>query len=147
VSVFITEALAKRFKAADLDVEDFISEFSDWKAGWPANEYRFRLFGKDGLYDNPRVRGVRVLRHVHLEPFDEDRLKRWLHALKRFARKTSDRALVYTQNKQGDCLLITILDEPDAHEIARMETACHRDLMNAFAQVAQEWLDDGSITA
>jgi hypothetical protein len=44
-------------------------------------------------------------------------------------------------------LLITILDEPDAHSIAAMRNQRDCELMNAFAEVAQAWLEDGSVIA
>src|SRR4249919_693394 len=136
MAVYSTEALFNRFQAAGLDFDLFVEEFEHWKVGWPSNEYEFELFGKDGAYEQPRAYGERVLRHVHLQPVSSGTArKRWNWIWRRRGRKTSDRALVYAENHAGDFLLLTILDEPDAHEIAKMKTRADRDLMEALAKV------------
>ncbi|MCC8364506.1 type II toxin-antitoxin system YafO family toxin [Lysobacter sp. A6] len=147
MAVLVTEALAKRFQDAGLDVWPFMEEFADWKDGWPAKEYDFELFGKDGMYDQPRVGGARVLWHVHLEP-TEDLVgwQDWMRAFTFRKRKTSNRVLVYAR-RHTDYLLITILDEPDAHLIAQMRTPRHKALMESFAEIARAWIEDDEILA
>lgn len=148
MAVFITEALAKRFQDAGLDVWQFMDEFRDWKQGWPAREYAFVLFGKDGMYDRPRIGGARVLWHVHLEPLESEQDWRdWMRRFRAGRKRTSDRALVYARRGRDDYLLISILDEPDAHVIAEMRTERHKLHMEAFAEVARAWIEDDEINA
>ncbi|WP_155630297.1 hypothetical protein [Burkholderia vietnamiensis] len=51
-------------------------------------------------------------------------------------------------NDGGDkFLLIAVLEEPDAHEIAEMKTQQHRERMGLFAQIAEEFIYNGKIIA
>jgi mRNA interferase YafO len=59
--------------------------------------------------------------------------------------KTSDRALVYVESSRKDYLLIAILPEPDAHEVALMKITEHTALMKRFAEVASQFRFDGSM--
>jgi mRNA interferase YafO len=142
-TAFIRTGLAR----AGLSVATLLREFKKWKEAGDAGEFDFRMFGKDAAYDRPRIDGKRALRHVHLEPIDDRAaLARWVRVHRFRGRKSSDRALVYAQSGKGAFLLIAILPEPDAHAIARMRTATHRSLMEAYAGVAREWLETGTIT-
>jgi len=86
------------------------------------------------------------LRHVHIVPFNDPQArKRWFGAFRRFGRKTSDRHLVYVADDRGNFGLIYILDEPDAHRIAKMQGAHEREIMNGFALIAENFLWDGSL--
>lgn len=125
---------------ADILIEDFI----DWKSG---DEYGSYVFGKDGAYAAPTVDGEKnVLRHVHLVPItDRVKLRQWNRAWRRRSRKVSDRALVYVDGGKGKYLLIYILDEPGAHDIAKMKTAKHKELMGAFAAIAEAFLYNGEV--
>jgi hypothetical protein len=42
---------------------------------------------------------------------------------------------------------LAILDEPQAHQIARMQTPEDEELMKAFAAVADRFIQTGEITA
>lgn len=144
MSVKITKALESSLLADELDPNLFMQDFALWKAG---DEYGSYLFGKDSAYVRPTVDGMQyALRHVHLVPLSsEEQLKQWDKAWGRRGRKTSDRALVYVSDDKGNHLLIYILDEPDAHAIASMQTAQQRAIMHGFAEVAAAFLESGEI--
>lgn len=144
MSVKITKALEGSLVADELDPILFQKSFASWKSG---DEYGSYLFGKDSAYVAPKVDGNQyVLRHVHLVPLsDVGQLEQWNKAWRRKGRKTSDRALVYVSDDKGNHLLIYILDEPDAHAIASMKTAQHREIMAGMAEVAAEFLESGEI--
>ena len=78
---------------------------------------------------------------------DLQKLTIWEKLWKRRTRKTSDRVLVYTSNTRGDHLLIFILDEPTAHDIAKMKSTEDKQLMERLAAVAAAFLYDGSVIA
>lgn len=140
--VKITAALENALKADGLDSTLFCRSFKEWKTG---DEYGSYHFGKDSAYAMPTVDGEKyALRHVHLVPV-LNQLSTWEKIWKLRGRKTSDRVLVYTQNSNGDFLLIFILSEPDAHEIARMKNPRHKAIMDGFANVAAAFLFDGSV--
>jgi mRNA interferase YafO len=132
------------------DAEDFLEltlAFDQWKAKGAQGEFDSYLFGKDSAYISPKVQGVPYsLRHVHLVPISHtEQLAKWNKAWKTRSRKTSDRVLVYVDNGAGDCLLIFILPEPEAHEIAAMKTLQDKTLMESFAEVAAAYLETGDI--
>ena len=131
------------------DLAAFIAAFSCWKEGWPKHEFSSELFGKDGSYVHPQVGGEKYkLRHVHLKPLADDRARRvWMSKFFRESRKCSDRVLVYAHNSRGDYLLIFILPEPDAHQVALMKSKEDIELMEGFAATAAAFLHDGSIIA
>jgi len=143
----MSRALHAQLIDSGVQPEAFAREFALWKAGWPKNEYSHELFGKDGAYVAPLVDGERYrLRHVHIVPFNDPQArKRWFGAFRRFGRKTSDRHLVYVADDRGNFGLIYILDEPDAHRIAKMQGAHEREIMNGFALIAENFLWDGSL--
>lgn len=122
--------------------------FAAWRKGWPALEYESEYFGKDGAYLKPLVGGGMHLRHVHLTPVDDKQqrevwYKRFLHR----SRKTSERHLVYTEDRQGNFLLIAILAEPSAHAVANMQNKRDKEIMEGFQAVAEAFRDDGEIIA
>lgn len=147
MSVAMTSELRKLLIAANIDPAGFARKFLLWKADWPKNEYAFELFGKDGAYRSPQVPGQPDgLRHVHLMPLPDSRMYRgWLRAFRHRSRKTSDRHLVYAATKKGDYLLIFILDEPTAHQVAQMRTSADRRLMNTFCDIAEDFIEFGDI--
>lgn len=147
MSVSITSELRKELRAARVDPEWFAKQFLLWKANWPRNEYSFELFGKDGAYRSPQVPGhPTALRHVHLMPLPHSRLYRgWASAFRRLGRKTSDRHLVYVESKLRGFLLIYILDEPTAHEVALMKTKDDKLLMESFCGIAEDFIDFGDV--
>ena len=69
----------------------------------------------------------------------------WEAAYARDGKRTSDRVLIYVKADNGDFLLIAILAEPDAHDVAEMKTKEDRETMAGFVVVAEEFLTDGSI--
>jgi Toxin YafO, type II toxin-antitoxin system len=142
--ISITQALQNYFSKSYLDQALFVHKFSAWKTG---GEYDSFLFGKDSAYVRPEVDGRQyMLRHVHLVPLaDGTQLDSWNRVWVKRGRKTSDRALIYVDDDNGGYLLITILDEPDAHEIARMKTARDREIMEGFAHVAAAFMEDGTV--
>ncbi len=141
-----TRALVAQLTAQGEDPLNFADEFDRWKSRGQAGEYDSYLFGKDGAYARPNVNGrSNVLRHVHLVPLaDPVALKAWNAHYKRRQRKVSNRALVYASDATRGHLLIYILAEPDAHAIARMHTALHRQLMLKLAAVADRFTFDGT---
>ena len=147
MSVAISNALQIQLLDSGIDPAAFAREFSLWKADWPNGEYAHALFGKDAAYVNPKVDGQPYkLRHVHIVPFlDKAAKRRWYTAFGFRRRKTSDRHLVYVADGKGNFGLIYILDEPDAHRIARMEGQRERAVMEGFAIVAENFLFDGSL--
>ncbi|MGQ3085334.1 MAG: type II toxin-antitoxin system YafO family toxin [Hydrogenophaga sp.] len=146
MSTQCTASLRSQFDEFGESVDPFIQAFSAWKA---SDEYGSYLFGKDGEYASAVLKiSSGKLKHVHLVPVvDTDALVAWERDHERRSRKTSDRALVYAEDTQGNFLLLFILDEPEAHEIARMATEEHRTLMRQLAAVAEEWAFSGEILA
>jgi len=148
VRVTHTAALRKSF-ATPASFAYFIRAFELWREDWPANEYESEFFGKDGAYGDPPVNGRRnQLLHVHLKPVqDHGALARWMTLFRRRSRKTSDRALVYVHSKLHGFLLIYILEEPTAHEVARMQNDDHARIMQSFAEIAGRFIDTGKVIA
>ena len=132
-----------------LDPDNFAAEFDHWKSLGARSEYASYLFGKDAAYAVPVVNGQRnMLRHVHLVPLrDFEQKVKWDRAWEVRSRKTSDRALVYVSDLRHGHLLLYILDEPSAHSVARMQTPDDRQLMKAFARVADRFIQTGEIAA
>lgn len=133
------------------------SLFDAWKAGFPRTEYTSFAFGKDSAYASPAVDGGKyLLRHVHLAPVaDKAALDVWRRAFAagkssgKGSKRTSDRALVYASRQLAaggeDHLLIYILAEPDAHQVARMATAEDRHLMQQLASTAAALIENGAV--
>lgn len=146
MTVQATKKLQEQFESLD-EFNEFASAFAQWKAEGVAGEYNSYLFGKDSAYSTPKVDGTPyTLRHVHLVPITEiSALTKWDKNWKNKSRKTSDRVLVYVGDETDGMLLIFILPEPDAHEIARMQTAQDKEIMQGFAEVAAAFLDSGVI--
>lgn len=144
-----TEALREQLRAVHEDPEDFRQTFAEWKAGGAATEYTYYLFGKDGGYGMlPFQMSTGSLKHVHLVPLlDPVALAKWDRAHDREQRKVSNRVLVYAEDSRGNHLLIYVLDEPDAHEIAKMKTPGHKQLMRQLTTVAETWAFTGKIEA
>jgi len=142
-----TTALCTQLQALGLDPINFAAEFDAWKAWGSTGEYQSYTFGKDGGYAAPAVGGVRyLLRHVHLVPLeDTTALRLWDIHWRRRSRKTSDRVLVYVSDHHYGHLLIFILEEPIAHEIAQMKTGDHKTTMRGLAKVAEQFIHDGTV--
>lgn len=130
------------------DPSNLIERFSEWKSAGETGENDFYLFGKDGAYTTPQVNGEPyVLRHVHLLPLtDTAQLAKWQRNWQTGARRTSNRALVYVQDGNR-FLLIDILPEPIAHEIAQMRTEPAKQLMQLFAKIAEQYIYHHEIIA
>jgi mRNA interferase YafO len=128
-----------------LDEKILLESFQHWKKS--RDEYGSYLFGKDSAYMMPKIDGKSYrLRHVHLPPLSiPGQLEVWNKQWQRRGRKTSDRVLVYVENGRDDYLLIFILPEPMAHEIAKMQTPAHRQIMESFASVAAKFLETGQV--
>lgn len=144
--VHATQKLIAQFETVD-EFNEFALAFSEWKDRGSDGEYHSYLFGKDSAYISPKVDGIPyTLRHVHLVPIKQaDLLARWNKAFKTKSRKTSDRVLVYVDDGSKNMLLIFILPEPDAHDIAKMQTVEDKAIMLGFAEVAGAFLDTGEI--
>lgn len=144
--VKITSVLKRKLEERNHNSQKLIDSFKEWKMG---DEYDSYDFGKDSFYHTPPVNGERyVLRHVHLVPMqDLAQLALWDRDWKFRRRKTSNRVLVYVSDNHKNSLLITILDEPSAHDVALMKTQEDSDLMKRFALIAEAFLNDGSIIA
>lgn len=145
--VQLTEYLRDLLTKAGVDADKFAVKFAEWKAAGPAGEYAFLEFGKDGYYWKPTRDGKYVLSHVHLIPVtDEEALRAWKLAFLRKKRKTSDTVLVYAADPTHGYLLIAVLREPTAHDIAKMLTDADKVLMNQFADVAAEFIFSGKVS-
>lgn len=146
MDVKITKALKHALEEDRLNSQLFMDLFREWKQSGEFNSYSF---GKDSAYFKPCVDGKQyVLRHVHLVPvFDKTQLSKWNKGWQFKSRKTSNRVLIYVDDGKGGFLLIYILSEPDAHEVALMRTQKHKELMEGFAKVAEAFVFDGSIIA
>lgn len=135
----------------------FCGLFDTWKAGFPDSLYKSYLFGRDGAYTTPKVDGKQyVLRHVHLLPvMDPDALAEWNKRYKlgtekgKWKERVSNRALIYATRVLYDStqehLLMYILDEPDAHRIARMKSQGDRVFMEQFATCAAAFIHNGEV--
>jgi mRNA interferase YafO len=146
MKINITQVLKQHLEIEGWSVDELCSLFREWKL---SDEYGSYYFGKDSFYVKPSVNGeLYKLRHVHLVPIkDEEQLLAWNKAWELGRRKTSNRVLIYVDDKKGNFLLIFILSEPDAHEIALMKNEKHKKLMESFAIIAEEFIFDGSIEA
>ncbi|MCP2518652.1 type II toxin-antitoxin system YafO family toxin [Achromobacter mucicolens] len=144
--VQITAILSDKLKQDNKDVNVLIEQFASWKELGPAGEYTSSHFGKDSFYSEPKVDGQMVLRHVHLRPVqDLEKQRTWDRQHRFQGKKSSDVALLYAADSTHGYLLIDILREPDAHEVARMATAQHKDYMEKMAQVADAFNFCGEI--
>lgn len=138
-------------------VAGFCAAFDAWKAGFPESEHTNFLFGKDGAYSTPTVDGKKyALRHVHLVPLlDQAAFQKWLGLFNlgktkgKWLRRTSNRVLIYATRTLPaggeEHLLMYILTEPDAHEVALMKTDGDRQFMEQFAECAASFLHDGTV--
>lgn len=149
MDVKMTAALKKHLDASGPHVAaELMAAFDEWKSA--SDEHDSYFFGKDSSYFTPKVGGKNyLLRHVHLVPLsDWQALQRWERNYSRHGRKTSNRVLVYASSSRGDSfLLIYVLDEPSAHEIAKMNTEKDRQIMRGFAAIAEAFLDSGTVIA
>lgn len=148
-TVSTTQIIASHFRSTGANLQQFVTDFSQWKDAGSAGEDDSYEFGKDSAYVAPRVNGEKnILRHVHIVPIiDENAIKKWDRKWGQHGRRTSDRVLVYVSDDNDKFLLIAILEEPDAHEIAEMRTQQHRERMELFAQIAEEFIYNGKVIA
>ena len=144
ISVCLSKALEEKLILEGNSPTEFSKEFKLWKSG---DEYDHIFFGKDGAYFKPTLDiKNHALMHVHLVPLNDlVKLRKWERDFSNRSRKTSNRVLVYVTNNKGGFLLIYILDEPDAHEIALMKTEMHKEIMNGFSEMANAFIWDGTI--
>ncbi len=127
-----TQIMTRYAQASGIDLVLFIEKFREWKQNGENSSY---YFGKDGFY-NPIQHG---LRHVHIVPvINLENKQRWDKNWESGRRRTSDTCLVYVQDDQ-DYLLITILPEPLAHQIAQQETAEDKQIMARFYEIAEQF--------
>ena len=146
MTVQITNAFRTRLENLNINVDVYMTLFSEFKAGDPLENF---IFGKDSAYKTPEVGGhIYTLRHVHMIPAS-DPVKRaeWEALARQKKQKVSDRALVYVTDAGDNHLLIFLLEEPEAHTIARMATEDHKILMKKFASIAAEFLKSGKVIA
>ena len=139
-----TAAICKQLGRLGESPEAFAAEFEKWRND---GEYSSYFFGKDGLYIAPTLSdGSMGLRHVHLVPLaNAQQLRRWNVQWLRRGRKTSDRVLVYAQDPTHGYLLIYILNEPEAHEVAKMLTPDSALLMGKLIKIAETFIYTGQI--
>ena len=142
--VYLTSQLESYLRSIEVDPDEFREEFERWRHQWPSREYSSELFGKDSAYCSPTVDGEPYsLRHAHIAPGDPEQLESWHKIFRRFGRKTSDRHLVYYHRDDDAYLLIHILEDGIAHEIASMRTREDRVLMETLAIIAEDFEVDG----
>lgn len=132
MKVYHTNLIKQYAQLNHFDLSRFTERFIKWKKNGEFSSY---FFGKDGFY-SPIHFG---LRHVHLVPILNivDKLN-WDKHWKTGQRRTSDTCLVYVEDG-SDFLLIAILPEPLAHEVAREETEEDRLVMANFRHIAEQF--------
>ena len=147
MTTYYTAAIQTQLEGLGESPDAWANYFQSWKGLGPAGEYNDYFFGKDSAYIAPPTSlPPGRLMHVHLVPLlAPKKLELWDFRFKHRSRKTSNRALVYADNGNGDYLLIYVLDEPSAHEIAKMLTSEHREIMHNFVVVAEAFFRDSSI--
>lgn len=147
MATWCSNALHQQLRDIGESSDGCVDYFQAWKAEGPTGEYGNYFFGKDSAYHTPKLTlSNDRLMHVHLVPIlDQDALVAWDRDWKRRTRKVSNRVLVYADNRKGDYLLIYVLNEPDAHSIAAMQTVEDAETMAFFAQVAEAFIFNGSI--
>ncbi|NHC52368.1 type II toxin-antitoxin system YafO family toxin [Pseudomonas sp. AU8050] len=127
------------------DKATFVTRFCDWKKG---DEFGSYFFGKNGGYRTPTLDFPQSqLMHVHLVPLhDVKQLGIWNRLSDRRSRKTSNRVLIYAERSSTQYLLIDILEEADdPHTIANMTTQEDKDMMYAYAAIANCYIESGDI--
>lgn len=154
MATVFTELLREQLKDSfgQPDALTLANTFDLWKKAiqnQPISEFTSDFFGKDGAYCNPKIDGRQYqLRHVHLKPIeDKNKKKTWAIRLQQKSRKTSNRILVYVTRNVDEHLLIFILEEPSAHEIAEMRTEEDKKVMHNFAKIAEKYLLNKIIAA
>jgi mRNA interferase YafO len=137
-----------RIASINSDLPDFVESFTEWKAAGGGEDDAYE-FGKDSAYINPKVNGANnVLRHVHLVPIvDQRQAAKWDKKWEQHSRRTSDRVLVYVDDQGKRFLLIAVLEEPDAHDIAQMKSSGNKRRMELFAAVAEAFIYNREIIA
>lgn len=132
MNIYHTKLISDYAQEHQFELSEFIQRFSDWKE---KGEFSSYFFGKDGFY-SPIEAG---LKHVHLVPIMSilDKIN-WDLNWKNGKRRTSDTCLVYVEDGQ-DYLLINILPESLAHEIARQATEDDRQIMRFFREIAEQF--------
>lgn len=144
MTVQVTNAFRTRLQEFGINVDVYTAMFSEFKSGDPLDHL---IFGKDSAYKTPEVAGqIYTLRHVHVMPVaDPVQNAAWRELARKKAEKVSDRALVYVTDAGNNHLIIYLLEEPEAHTIARMGTEEHKLLMTKFAAIAAEFLKSGKV--
>jgi hypothetical protein len=147
LATFYTKAFEQQLLDLGEDPEDWADYFQSWTELSEDGKLSDEFFGRDTAYVKPHVGGKPyVLRHVHLKPFQDAALKKWMSLHYFRSIKTSDRILVYASRGNGDHLLIFILAD-SAHEIQRMRTKQDKETMEGFAIVAETFNFNGAIIA
>jgi mRNA interferase YafO len=149
IDVKITKIIETVFSNAGIDLEEFRNLFAEWKNLGPQGEDDVYEFGKDVPYERPHVNGEKnVLMHVHLVPIVNVKQKeKWDKSWIRGSRRTSNRSLVYVNDGSKKFLLIDIIPEPDGHEIPKMLTQQHKEIMEFYAEIADKFIYSGKIIA
>ena len=146
MKVELTQRLRNDLIADGVDPDFFATYFGNWKALGVKGEFLDPYFGKDGFYAKPLRNNKMVLRHVHLPPEqDEKKIADWDKKANRGSLKTSDNVLIYAEDKMQGYLLIYFVREPNGHSIAEMKTSESTSLMNEFCDVAEAFIQDGTI--
>ena len=120
----------------------FSERFLQWKRSGTEDYY----FGKDAPYDRPRGDARQyILHHVHLAPLTSpEELGKWDKSWGRASgRRTSDTALMYVDGGRYGYLLLTILSDPEAHDVVRMKTARDIRFMSEMAIHAKKFMETG----
>lgn len=152
ISVQATAYLQNSLAAAEL--ENLFADFAEWKSLGAAGENYSYIFGKDAAYKPPICQHYE-LRHAHMAPLSNPfamALWNWAWNQTPPRKRTSDKALIYTQSenkysKKIGFLLISIIDDPEAHRTAKMSTPQDKALMQHFAKIAKEFIFSGKIIA
>jgi len=139
IKILSTKLLSSMIKG---DLPILIDRFRKLKLSGTAPCPEDYYFGSDTPYRTPKLNSGLPLMHIHMVPSsDAVDLRSWREQIEADdgKMKTSNLALVYAKNLNDDYLLIAML--PRAHQISQMKTQEHKDIMERFALIANEFLD------
>lgn len=142
----MTESLRQEIIGMEADPDAFIAEFLSWKSMGDEGENNHFYFGRNTQYRKPLYEGRMVLWHVHYVPAESSPeyatwKEIWDNEWDR--PRTSHSALAYAYDRTHGYLLIDMLWEPDAHEIAKMKTQAHQQIMHDLTDIAGEFIFSG----
>lgn len=144
-----TQLLQTKLLQVGFQPTDYVTYFAEWKRDCKVNpivEFTDYYFGKDGEYSRPKRNGKNILWHVHLPPKSKSaEIARWEYDLKHKARKKSNTSLIYAYDLTNGYLLIDIVWEPDGHSLTKMNTPASKEMMEGYADIAEQFITYGIV--